>query len=76
MLPGETIHSGAAPTCDVCGRTYDWQLMRTPAGWYVGTQCCAGPNTRETQYWNDRDDAELALTLWKQGHHVGARGGY
>ena len=64
MLPGETILSGASSTCD-CGATLPFQVLSTPAGYYVGT-CCptCGPYSRETEYMS-RERAERALALYQ-----------
>ncbi|MCY1024052.1 hypothetical protein [Pyxidicoccus sp. MSG2] len=50
MLPGETLHSGAPTFCDECQQTFEPQVMQSAAGWYVGTSCRCGPNTRESGY--------------------------
>ena len=60
-LPGETIHLGASPICCDCGRTVELQVMRSAAGWYVGTQCDCGPYSRETGYYKSAEDAHAAL---------------
>ena len=61
MLPGETIRSGASPFCDECGEYLKFRVLRSGAGWYVGTMCCVGPYTRESGYYGNREECERAL---------------
>jgi hypothetical protein len=63
MLPGETILSGATPLCPDCQSGLTLQVLMSGAGYYVGTQCCGGPYTRETGYFHSRKEANGAL--WK-----------
>lgn len=65
MLPGETILSGAKPVCSDCGVGLTLEVLRSAAGYYVGTQCCGGPNTRETNYFATHSEAHAAL--WTLG---------
>jgi len=74
MLKGETILTGADKACEICGEPYSFEVMHSSAGFYIGSQCCVGPWTRESRYWDRRTEAELALKLWADGHYVGARG--
>ena len=61
MFEGEAILSGANPTC--CGEVLPFQVLHTPAGYYVGTFCNAcGPHSRETDYFKTNKEAEHALT--------------
>jgi hypothetical protein len=61
MLPGETILSGASPTCD-CGTKLPFQVLSSPAGFYIGTQCSeCGPWSRESGYYKTREIAETHL---------------
>lgn len=60
MKEGETILSGANPTC--CGKVLPFKVLHTPAGYYVGTFCdSCGPYSRETDYFGTREGAEKAL---------------
>lgn len=61
MIPGETILSGASPTCPDCGVTPELGVYSTPAGYYVGTYCNCGPYSRESDYYRTRAEAEVAL---------------
>ncbi len=68
MLPGETIRSGARPTCVLCDTTFVLEVMNTPAGYYLGTRCrnseCANnfmPNSRETHYYPSLVEAQRDL---------------
>lgn len=61
MLSGETIASGASnirPECDVMLIP---KVLRSGAGWYIGTMCDCGPYSRESGYYASRDLAELRL---------------
>ena len=61
MLPGETIRSGAAPTCEDCGETPELKVCESMAGYYVGTYCKCGPYSRESGYYRTRGECERAL---------------
>lgn len=75
MIPGETIASGANPTCGDCKFTPKLQVYSSPggAGFYLGTYCLCGPYSRESEYFKTREDAELALEQWRNGLPVGIR---
>lgn len=62
MLPGETIASGASDTCD-CGTKMVNRVLKSNAGFYVGTACDAacGPWSRESGYYDTRELAQKAL---------------
>jgi hypothetical protein len=60
-LPGETIRSGADPTCEDCGVTVTLQVCSSNAGYYLGTWCNCGPYSRESDYYPTREAAQLAL---------------
>ena len=62
MLPGETILSGAACTCSDCKVRLVLQVCRSAAGYYLGTYCDCGPYSRESEYFDTREEAEAALT--------------
>ena len=51
MFRGETIRTGAPNSCDICGKKFKMKVMKSGAGYYVGTSCCDGPNTRESEYY-------------------------
>ena len=61
MIPGETILSGGACTCPDCGVRPVLQVCRSAAGYYLGTWCDCGPYSRESDYFNTREEAEEAL---------------
>jgi len=67
MLPEETILTGASKTgaskkCKECDYEFEFQVMSSPAGYYVGTACpCSGPNSRETGYFKKLTEAQIAL---------------
>jgi len=58
MLPGETIASGASPTCPECGVSVRMGIYHSPAGYYIGTYCNCGPYSRETGYYPTREKAQ------------------
>ena len=65
VLPGETIGhlvgTNLEECCELCNKPFELKVCRSGAGYYIGTQCCLGPNSRESGYYNTRDDAETAL---------------
>lgn len=77
MIPGETILSGGThEPCDFCGHEeFPLSVMNTPAGFYVGTKCgkCGAPESRETDYFRERSEAEAALERMKSGDLSDAR---
>jgi len=63
MIPGETIASGAPSQCPDCKVKLEPQVLRTPAGYYIGTQCNCGPYSRESEYYRTKEAAEKWLAL-------------
>lgn len=61
MLPGETIASGALVVCPECAIHVVTQVLRSPAGFYIGTRCDCGPYTRESGYFRTHSSAAHAL---------------
>lgn len=61
MLPGETIRSGASPNCPDCHKLLENKVLKSNAGWYVGTECCCGPYSRESHYYTSFELATVAL---------------
>jgi hypothetical protein len=63
-FPGETILSGA-PGHDMNPDVSEFQVLRSAAGWYVGTVInedgATFPNSRETGYFSSEATAERAL---------------
>jgi len=57
MLDGER----ASRYCEDCGMILVNQVMRSAAGWYIGTACDCGPYSRESGYYNLVSDADFAL---------------
>lgn len=57
MIPGETIATGARPTCVDCDVTPKLEVCRSAAGWYIGTHCGCGPYSRESGYFSSREEA-------------------
>ena len=68
MLRGETIESGASAVC--CGKGLQVCVLKSGAGWYLGTQCPnCGPYSRESGYYDTRVKAELDLARYCRGDH-------
>ena len=61
MLPGETIVSGAPGTCPECITELHNQVLRSAAGFYIGTRCECGPYSRESGYYRTEREAQRAL---------------
>jgi hypothetical protein len=61
MFPGETITSGAPNSCPTCGLKMQFEVLSSPAGYYIGTQCDCGPYSRESGYFITRAATEYAL---------------
>jgi len=60
-LPGETIATGAPSTCPDCKVKLTLQVLRSAAGYYIGTFCNCGPYSRESGYYATRNEAERDL---------------
>ncbi len=65
MFRGETITTGASDRYPICNKKLTFQVMRSQAGYYIGTSCCEGPYTRETSYFRLRAQAEEALQIYR-----------
>jgi len=63
MIPGETILTGANDSCYVCGQKLHFKVLRSAAGWYIGTWCCE-PHSRETGYFATSAQAAEALVTY------------
>jgi len=61
VLPRETIHRGADNHCSECKKELKLEVLMSNAGYYIGTQCCCGPYSRESHYYPTRKAAQLAL---------------
>lgn len=61
MIPGETIASGAPNPCPTCGEVLHLKVLRSAAGYYIGTMCNCGPYSRESGYYSTKEYAEEAL---------------
>lgn len=60
MLPKETIGNGAAKKCEDCGVRLVPKVMHTWA-YYIGTACNCGPYSRESEYFEKKEDAQKVL---------------
>jgi len=58
-LAGETGH--AFSTCSDCGTILVPQVLRSAAGYYIGTECRCGPYSRESGYYPSRESAQADL---------------
>lgn len=59
-VPGEL--SGLEGADCTCGRHLDLQVCESAAGFYLGYECqFCGPWSRETGYFNSREEAEAEL---------------
>ena len=61
MMPGETIATGAPPTCPECKVTVQYSVCMSAAGFYVGTNCDCGPYTRDSGYYKTRRECAAAM---------------
>ena len=61
MLQKETIHSGVDPHCPDCQKKLFNEVLQSAAGYYIGTQCCCGPYSRESHYYKTHLEAKLDL---------------
>ena len=55
-----------------CGVTLPLQVLRSGAGWYIGTYDEEGPCSRESEeYWGTEREAQIALDegFWTQRDH-------
>ena len=61
MFPGETVLSG----CKLA-TVEDFEVLRSGAGYYIGTLRNGCPCTRETVYFGSIEEAEEVLALFKK----------
>jgi len=62
MINGETISTGApTKTCPECGMTPALEVLKSAAGYYIGTWCNCGPYARESLYIATKELAEAML---------------
>lgn len=59
MIPGETVLSGAEPPT-----LFRLQVLRSPAGWYIGTTEHGSPYSRESLYFRELQEAQEACDDW------------
>lgn len=63
MLPGE---DHVPDKCDDCGVELKLQVLRSAAGYYIGTWCNCGPYSRASDYFPTQEAAAAELALWNQ----------
>lgn len=66
MLPGETLANGASDVCPNCSVKVVPKVLRSAAGYYIGTECNCGPYSRESGYYPSLESAQEAL---KRGNY-------
>ena len=47
--------------CKDCGEILVLKTLESGAGYYIGTECCCGPNSRDSGYYGSKREAENAL---------------
>ena len=57
--------------CDECGKIHQLEVLRSAAGYYIGTQCQCNPYSRESGYFRSIEQAKSALmfeqsTTWRR----------
>jgi hypothetical protein len=67
MLPGETINSGASDVCPDCKQKLIVKVCQSGGGYYLGTWCCCGPYSRESEYFATEELANVALVAYNKG---------
>lgn len=71
MMHGETIATGASPTCSDCGATPPIAVHQNGQGaYYIGTWCHCGPYSRESHYYRTCEEAEAALASGRYQRHL------
>lgn len=63
-LPGETItgvNGTGELSCEDCGELLPLRVLRSNAGYYIGTFCNCGPYSRESDYYETPEEAEADL---------------
>jgi len=51
--------------CEECG-TLELQVLRSAAGYYIGTACNCGPYSRESGYFRTHEDAVKVLWIYEE----------
>jgi predicted RNA-binding Zn-ribbon protein involved in translation (DUF1610 family) len=60
-LPGECVND-TQTICTECGSELNIQVLSSAAGYYIGFLCPqCGPYSRESGYYSNYEDAEMAL---------------
>lgn len=54
-LPNET---DAPDICPGCGKELKLRVLHSGAGYYIGTMCYCGPYSRESGYYENREEAQ------------------
>lgn len=72
MFPGETIGRGAPNTCPTCKAEVTLKVLRSNAGFFIGTECNCGVYSRESVYFETREETEELLADWLSDLEDGA----
>ena len=73
MFPGETILTGANGGHFGKNGVSQLQVMRSAAGYYLGTTKDGMPYSRESGYFTAEEQAEHALEEWNKGNYINRR---
>lgn len=59
VLKGEVLSAGWC--CNECKAVLVPQVLRSNAGYYIGSACYCGPCDRQSGYYKNREEAQKAL---------------
>lgn len=65
MYPGESNLNGPK-VCEDCHQSLETRVCRSQAGYYLGSWCNCGPNSRDSGYFDSKDEADACLREWQQ----------
>ncbi len=57
----------AGKMCPDCGEIYTLKVCQSFSGYYIGTECQCGPNSRESGYFPTAELAQVALETGEFG---------
>ncbi len=63
MFPEESVIHSEIDKCDDCKQELELAVLRSNAGYYIGTECHCGPYSRESEYYPTREMADRELRL-------------
>ncbi|MCK5019223.1 MAG: hypothetical protein KAS32_19340 [Candidatus Peribacteraceae bacterium] len=47
--------------CQICRTKLELEVLKSPAGYYLGRQCNCGPFSRESEYFHKKEVAKTIL---------------